>query len=84
MIRQSSPQSKGIPAGGNTHAAKDEGGCCLEQYAAASLPFGFRADDGHAVGAKRKDCEGGRVGERRLTIKTFDEWGKMRVTANPP
>ena len=84
MIRRSSPQNKGIPAGGDAHAAKDEGSCCLEQCAAAFFPFGFRADDGHAVGAKRKDREGGRVGERRLTIKTFDEWGKMRVTANPP
>ena len=84
MIRRSSPQSKGIPAGGNTHAAKDEGCCCLEQFAAAVFPFGFRADDVHAVGTKRKDREGGRVGERRLAIKTFDEWGKMRVAANPP
>ena len=78
------PQRKGFPIGGGAHAAKNERRCCLEQVAATVFPFGFGANNAHAVGAERKDCECRSVSERRLAVKAFDERRKLRIASNLP
>ena len=67
------PQRKGFPVGGDAHAAKDEWRCRFEQGLAAVLPFRFRANDAHAVGAERKNREGRGVVEAWLAFETFNE-----------
>ena len=80
------PQRKGFPVCGNAHAAKDEWRCRFEQGMAAVLPFRFRANDAHAVGAERKNRECRRVGEARLAVEAFDErrelWGGTELSGN--
>ena len=80
------PQRKGFPVCGNAHAAKDEWRCRFEQGMAAVLPFRFRANDAHAVGAERKNRECRRVGEARLAVEAFDErrelWGGTEFSGN--
>ena len=76
------PQRKGFPVCGNAHAAKDEWRCRFEQGMAAVLPFRFRANDAHAVGAERKNRECRRVGEARLAVEAFDERRELWITPN--
>ena len=75
------PQCECCPIRWDTHAAQDEWRCCLEQGAASVFPFGFRANDAHAVGTERKNRECRRVGERRLAVETFDKWRESRGRA---
>ncbi len=76
------PKRERFPVGWSAHAAKNKRCSCSEKFTAAVFPFGFGADDTHAVCAKGKNRKGRGIVEARLAGKALDKWFKMRIPTN--